>query len=375
MRPVALVLRAGAVVVVAGFVFSRLVGESPPSVAEQAPVPPKAVVEEKPPPVVKPKPKPPAGVVTIAAVGDVMMGSTPELPPNGGRTFFDDVGTDLAADVVLGNLEGTLSTGGRSACPPASANCHAFQTPPSYAKWLAKAGFTVMNLANNHALDYGPSGQEQTIKALRGNGLALTGRPGEITVQRVGELRVAILGFAPYSWAQRLTDITAAKQLVRKAAAKADIVIVTMHAGAEGADRAHVRPGTETYLGENRGNAVAFSHAVVDAGADLVVGHGPHVLRGIEWYRDRLIAYSLGNFAGYKAFALEGPLSVSAILRVTLRADGGLDTATLVPIRLEGAGVPMLDPDRNAIELVRTLSRGDFGERGVKVSASGIVSR
>ena len=224
----------------------------------------------------------PAGVVTIAAVGDIVMGSTPNLPPDGGRSFFDAVQTDLAGDVVLGNLEGTLSVGGGSKCGAGSTNCYAFQTPPAYAARLKEAGFTVLNLANNHAYDYGPSGQAQTLAALAKQRLATTGRPGEITYQQVGEIKVALLGFAPYAWAQRLTDIPAARRLVRKAAANADVVIVTMHAGAEGTDHTHVRPGTETYLGENRGNVVAFSHAVVEAGADVVIGHGPQWSHGRE---------------------------------------------------------------------------------------------
>ena len=375
MRLVALVLRAGAVVVVAGFLFSLLVDGAPAPVAEQAQAAPKIAVVKKNVVVKKPARAVPAGVVTIAAVGDIVMGSTPNLPPAGGRSFFDGVETDLAGDVVLGNLEGTLSTGGSSKCGAGSANCYAFQTPPSYAAWLRKAGFTVMNLANNHAFDYGPSGQAQTLAALARQRLAHTGRPGEITYQQVGEIRVAVVGFAPYPWAQQLKDIPAARRLVKTAAAEADVVIVTMHAGAEGTDHTHVRAGTEMYLGENRGNVVAFSHAVVDAGADVVIGHGPHVLRGMEWYRGRLIAYSLGNFAGYKVFALGGPLSLSGILRVTLRGDGGFDSGTLVPTRLVGAGVPALDPAESAHGIVRTLSKADFGARAVKVSANGSLTR
>ncbi len=245
---------------------------------------------------------------------------------------------------------------------------------PSYAAWLKKAGFTVLNLANNHAFDYGPSGQTQTLAALGKQRLATTGRPGEIAYQQVGDIDVALVGFAPYPWAQSLTDIPAARRLVKKAAAHADVVIVTMHAGAEGSDRMHVRPGTEMFLGENRGNVVAFSHAVVEAGADVVIGSGPHVLRGMEWYRGRLIAYSLGNFAGYKVFALGGPLSISGILRVTLRGDGGFDSGTLVPTRMVGAGVPALDPAESAHGIVRTLSKEDFGARAVKVSPNGTLS-
>ena len=133
---------------------------------------------------------------------------------------------------------------------------------------------------------------------------------------------------------------------MKKAAANADVVIVTMHAGAEGSDRMHVRPGTEMFLGENRGNVVAFSHAVVEAGADVVIGTARTCCAGWSGTRGRLIAYSLGNFAGYKVFALGGPLSISGILRVTLRGDGGFDSGTLVPTRMVGAGVPALDPGR-----------------------------
>ena len=376
MRPVALIVRAGAVVLAVGFLFTLLIDGAPKPVTEQVQAAPDRQGTVKKPVVAKkPARAVPPGVVTIAATGDIVMGSTPNLPPDGGRSFFDGVEADLAGDVVLGNLEGTLSTGGGSKCGSGSSNCYAFQTPPSYAAWLRNAGYTIMNLANNHAYDYGPSGQSQTLAALAGRRLAHTGRPGQIAYARVGEIRVAVVGFAPYPWAQDLTDIPAARRLVRKAAANADVVIVTMHAGAEGTDHTHVRPGTETYLGENRGNVVAFSHAVVDAGADVVIGHGPHVLRGMEWYKGRLIAYSLGNFAGYKVFALGGPLSLSGILRVTLRGDGGFDSGTLVPTRLVGEGEPALDPAESAHGIVRTLSRQDFGGRGVKVSPNGNLTR
>jgi poly-gamma-glutamate capsule biosynthesis protein CapA/YwtB (metallophosphatase superfamily) len=138
---------------------------------------------------------------TFAAVGDIVMGSTPNLPPDGGAGFFGAVERRLSAEVVLGNLEGTLSTVPSTGKCVASADCYAFHTPPSYARRLRQAGFTVMNVANNHALDFGPAGQAQTLAALRRAGLKWTGRPGEIAYQRVGAIRVALLGFAPYPWA------------------------------------------------------------------------------------------------------------------------------------------------------------------------------
>ena len=385
MRGIALIVRAGAVVCAFAFLFSLAVHGSPrPAIASR-----EAAAASTGSPATKARrttqakraatkraaPKIPPGVVAIVATGDIVMGSTPKLPPDGGRSFFSDVETDLAGDVVLGNLEGTLSTGGSSKCRPSSTNCFAFQTPPSYARWLARAGFTVMNLANNHAFDFGQDGLTQTIDALDGAGLLYTGRPNQITVQKVGDIRVATVGFAPYPWAASLTDLAAAKKLVRAAGRVADVVVVTIHAGAEGRDHQHVRPGTERFLGENRGDPVRFAHAVVDAGADLVVGSGPHVLRGMEWYKRRLIAYSLGNFAGYDVFSLGGPLSTSGILRVTLDGAGRFETGRLVPTRVVGAGLPALDPSEAAHGIVRTLSREDFGSRGVKVGADGILSR
>ena len=377
MRSLGFLLRAGAVVALLAVVFSLLDGDEPVQVAaaesdaqaareQQQATPARAKRKTAPPP---------PGRVTLVAVGDIVMGSTPNLPPDGGSGFFDDVESELSGDVVLGNLEGTLTEVDRSKCGARSRNCDAFRTPPSYGRWLKRAGFTVLNLANNHAFDFGARGLEETVRTLDRQGLLHTGRPGQITIQRVGDVTVALLGFASYPWAQRLTDIPAARRLVRRAGERADLVVVTFHGGAEGASKQRVLRRTEWFLGENRGHLVRFAHAVVDAGADLVVGHGPHVLRGMEWYRGRLIAYSLGNFAGYKVLALGGPLSVGGILRLTLRADGRFESGILVPTRLDRAGVPRLDADERAHGLVRRLSRLDFGGRGVTVAPSGVLGR
>ena len=305
--------------------------------------------------------------ISFAAVGDMAMAPSAD----GGASFFSRVRSVLTGDVVLGNLEGTLATGGYSKCSASSTNCFAFRAPPAYAAVLKRSGFTILNLANHHALDYGPTGQAQTIAALEHVGLRHTGRPGEITYLRAGGARVAVLGFAPYRWAQSLLDLPGAVRLVRKASEHADVVLVTMHAGAEGATHEHVRPGTETFLGENRGNAVAFSHAVVRAGADLVVGSGPHVLRGLEWYRGRLIAYSLGNFLGNGTLSIAGPGGVSAVLQVRLRRNGAWAGGRIVPVRLLSPGVPALDDSGAADVEARSLSKEDFGRNAVRVGANG----
>jgi poly-gamma-glutamate capsule biosynthesis protein CapA/YwtB (metallophosphatase superfamily) len=310
----------------------------------------------------------PPPVVRFAFTGDIAMVAGPA------EDYFRSVRKQLAGDVVLGNLEGTLTERGTAKCGTGSSDCFSFHAPPSYARLLRGAGFTVVNLANNHAMDYGDVGQQDTVAAVRKSRLLTTGRPGEIAYAKVRGVRVAVLGFAPYPWAQSLLNLPAAEALVRKADRWAELVVVTMHAGAEGSDHQHVRPGNEWFLGENRGNSVAFAHSVVRAGADLVVGSGPHVLRGLEWYRGRLIAYSLGNFVGYRTLNTSGVTGASGILHVTLRRDGSWRAGRLDAITIAGSGIPRVDPDGAARGLVRTLSRDDFGRRAMQVSVTGMLS-
>ena len=310
--------------------------------------------------------------IDVTYVGDTVMGSLPYgLPADGGASFFSQVDDLLAGDIVLGNLEGTLTTRGSSKCGAGSSNCYAFRTPPSYARWLKDAGFTVMNLANNHANDYGPVGLSDTVAALRRVGIRNTGRPGTQATVTAGGQKVAILGFASYTWSDPLTDIAQAQRRVRQAARTAPIVIVTFHGGAEGSDKTHVPQGTETFLGENRGDLRRFTHAVIDAGADLVVGSGPHVMRGMELYKGRLVAYSMGNFAGYAVFSLGGVLSTSGVLQVTLNPDGTFRSGRLRPTQLVGEGTPA--PGGDGVALVRSLSSQDFGSRAPRIGANGVI--
>jgi len=319
--------------------------------------------------------RPPAqkpATVTIGWVGDTMLGRAGALPPDRGRTILKDTGrVTVAPDLMLGNLEGTLSVGGVSKCAVASANCHAFQVPPDHAGALHRAGFDLMSLANNHAFDFGQTGRDQTVRALEAAGLASTGGPGEITVLEHEGIEVAVLGFAPYPWSAPLNDHDAATELVREAGEQADVVVVTMHAGAEGVDRTHTPVGTEVAYGENRGDSRRFARAVIDAGADLVLGAGPHVLRGMERYRGRLIAYSMGNHAGWHNFSGAGTLALSGILRVTLREDGTFDRGILTPVTLRPPGTPVRDPAHASTRLIDQLSVQDFGQSAVRLGETG----
>jgi hypothetical protein len=146
-----------------------------------------------------------------------------------------------------------------------------------------------------------------------------------------------------------------------------------MHAGAEGAQADHVTGREEVYLGEDRGNPEAFAHMAVDAGASLVIASGPHVLRGLQFYRGHLIAYSLGNFAGYGNFSIHGDLTMSAILRVRLSSSGRFERARLYPVLLAGTGRPV--PGGGAISFLARLCATDFGASAARVQPSGVITR
>lgn len=312
-----------------------------------------------------------AGTVTIAAVGDTAMGVTPTLPPDP-ASYLGPVEGELKGDVVFGNLEGTLTDVSESPkCGPESSECFAFRAPPEYAAYLADAGFTLMSNANNHSFDFGEAGEEETVRALHEAGIEQTGLPEEITVVEVGGQKLAFIGFSPYSNAPSLTDLDAAEDLIQEADRKADIVVVAIHAGAEGSDAQHVTGAEEEYLGEDRGNPEEFAHRVIGAGADLVLGSGPHVLRGMEVYRDRLVAYSLGNFSGFHNFTIEGVLGESAVLHVTLARDGSFRAGRLASLRLVEEGQPVPDPEEAAAQTVAELSAEDFGGTAVRIGRGG----
>ncbi len=266
------------------------------------------------------------------------------------------------ADITAGNLEGVLTDATASKCDGAEReDCFAFRAPPAGAAVLRRAGFDLMNLANNHAWDYGAAGQADTIAALDAAGVRWTGTPGQVTVLSRHGVRVAFVGYAPYAWAPSMHDIPLAQGLVRYADTRADVVVALMHAGAEGRTQTHTPVGVETSYGEDRGDTRLFAHSLVDAGADLVLGSGPHVIRGLERYRDRLIAYSLGNFAGWHNFAGGGTYDLSGLLQVRIDGLGRVRGGHWRSLRLREPGVPQVDPANASASLAVDLSREDFG--------------
>jgi poly-gamma-glutamate capsule biosynthesis protein CapA/YwtB (metallophosphatase superfamily) len=334
------------------------------------------------------KPTPPKVInkdpITIAAVGDVMLGSTSindsYLPPNDGADILKEVTPILsAADITFGNLEGPMLEGGStSKCPANSTRCFAFRVPTRYGKYLKEAGFDVMSLANNHAGDFGDYGRESTRKTLDALGIKYAGSDKAqytTTFLDVKGKRVAFIGFAHNNLVPNVNDLEFAKKLVEDAKKKADIVVVSFHGGAEGTDQQHVPNKTEIFAGEARGNLPLFAHTVIDAGADLVIGHGPHVMRAMEIYKDHLICYSMGNFATYGMFTLRAETALTAIFEIKIDADGKFLSGKLYAGKQFGKGGPVLDKTGEGIRKVRELSMADFPSTAPKIADDGTFTK
>ena len=321
--------------------------------------------------------------ITIAAVGDIMMGSPypndSRMPPNDGADLLKGVTPILsAADIAFGNLEGPLADGGVSVkCGGSHGNCFAFRCPTRYGKYLKEAGFDVFGVANNHAGDFGEAGRASTRATLDALGIKYAGSDPDrysTTFLEARGKRVAVIGFGHNGGMPNVNDLDNARRLVVEAKKKADIVIVSFHGGGEGTDHQHVRNQSEIFLGENRGNLPAFTHTVIDAGADLVLGHGPHVMRGMEMYKDRLIVYSMGNFCTYGWFGLGAETALTEIVEIKMGWDGKFISGKINGGHQEGKGGPILDNTGSSIRTVRGLSIADFGANAPKIADDGTIT-
>lgn len=318
--------------------------------------------------------------LTFAAVGDMMLGTDyPEnhLPDDDGIGFLQHVTPILvSADLSFGNLEGVLVNGGEPAKKCRNANaCYLFRAPTRYAQLLADAGFDALSLANNHARDFGEDGRSATMLALESVGIVHSGRAGDFAILETAGLTVSFVAFAVTRNSNLLHDYALAADIVTAQAALYDLVVVSFHGGAEGRNTTRIPFAEEEYFGEPRGDVARFARSMVDSGADFVFGHGPHVVRGMERYKDRLIAYSLGNFATYYGISVEGVKGIAPILIVVVDQQGRFIEGRLhstIQIRPDG---PSVDPDQQALTLMRDLSRRDFPDSGLQFHEDGRISR
>jgi len=332
--------------------------------------------------------------LNIIGVGDIMLGtnypSAKYLPANKGRNLLRSVNDILKkADVTFGNLEGTILDKGPTIkhCK----KCYAFRMPEYLADNLVTAGFDVVSIANNHARDFGDRGLRNTIKVLTKLNIESAGlrkrsetetadllnNRETATFERNG-VKYGFAAFAPNVGTVDIRNIPYAQEIVQQLDQANDIVIVSFHGGAEGTAHQHVRRKTEHYYGENRGNVHEFAHAVIDAGADIVFGHGPHVTRAVEVYNKRFIAYSLGNFCTYGRFSLRGATGVAPIIDVKVKNGPDLETkgefvkAKITQIRqIKNSRVVK---GGNAISIIRKLTREDGFLTNITISKDGWIT-
>jgi hypothetical protein len=318
--------------------------------------------------------------VSIIGVGDIMMGTNyPEdkLPPHDGVHLLKNVDSVLRdADVTFGNLEGTLLDDGGipKKCKDPKV-CYAFRTPVRYVKNLVNAGFDMVSLANNHAGDMGDPGRKSTMETLAGANILHAGQLSQPTVVfEKDSIKYGLAAFSPNSNCVDINDLEGAIEIVKKLDSICDIVIVSFHGGAEGAQFQNVPRTNELYYGENRGDVYKFSHALVDAGADVVFGHGPHVTRAVEVYNERFIAYSLGNFATYRGISVSGVNGLAPIIKVFADKTGKFYYGQIIPTYQSYESGVRIDPQNQVIKKIQELTQKDFPESQIHIDENGLIT-
>ena len=300
--------------------------------------------------------------INVIAVGDIMLGSnypSKDYLPN--SNIILNLSSILRnADVTYGNLEGSFLTKNATTSKSGS-NSYAFKMPDYYAPYLKNAGFDVVGIANNHVGDFGDAGRINTQKILTDNGISFAGLTNcpYATFVKNG-VKYGFASFAPNNGTISINDTTNAKKIVAYLSNVSDIVIVAFHGGAEGSKYTHITKKNEIFLGENRGDPYHFSRAVINAGADLVFGSGPHVTRAVDLYKDRFICYSLGNFATSGKFSLMGMKGISPIVNVSINKKGEFQKAHVTSTKQIDKNGPIVDVDNLAFNQIMSLTKTDI---------------
>ncbi|WP_051304691.1 CapA family protein [Chitinilyticum litopenaei] len=312
--------------------------------------------------------------ISVSAAGDIMTGSSYPTPllPERCTDLFAGLREQLGrADVTFGNLEGVI-TENTSEVKPCKEGCFFFAMPPSTPQCLKESGFDVVSIANNHAGDFGAAGRRDTARYLAQHGLPYSGqddcRPA--ILERKG-LKIGVLAFSPSAGTCPMNDHAGATRRIAELAGQVDITVVSMHAGAEGMKALTLPPGREFFLGQDRGDVRAFAKLAVDAGADLVLGHGPHVPRAMQLYKGRLIAYSLGNFATWQRFNLREANGYALLLNAELDREGRFVQGEIISAIQTKQSGPTLDPEHKAARLVQELSDRDIPGHGLLIAPDG----
>lgn len=318
--------------------------------------------------------------IKLALTGDIMMGTTypqTQLPQEDGRLLFQHVAPILSsADIAAGNLEGTLCDGGTTTKRMSKVS-YAFRTPVRFAPRLSEAGYDFLSVANNHVNDFGDTGISSTMKALDGVGIKYAGIKG-ICEWCVLEKDGRRYGFCAFSHNQKTCDhrdLETVRRILGELREQADFVIVSFHGGAEGSAHNRLPYGRETFCGENRGSIRELAHFCIDEGADVVYGHGPHVLRAVEVYKGHFIAYSLGNFCTPYGINLRGISGYAPVVTIRVLADGTfVDGQIHSFIQQRGAG-PLPDAQNLVAKEMKRLTELDVPKTPITISVTGAITR
>jgi poly-gamma-glutamate capsule biosynthesis protein CapA/YwtB (metallophosphatase superfamily) len=276
-------------------------------------------------------------------------------------------------DVRFGNLEGTiLNEGGEVKKCDDSTKCYAFRQPEYTFDYVKNAGFNFLSIANNHIGDFGETGRANTINVLKRNGFKYAGlqRCPWDTLTIKGKV-IGFIAFAPNTQCLRIENLEEVSKRVKELDKIADIIIVSFHGGAEGSSHRHVTRETEIYYEEDRGNVYQFARTVIDAGADVVLGHGPHVTRAIDLYKGKFISYSMGNFCTYARFNLKGSNGVAPLFQLEIDKEGNLVKGMVVSTKQLGEGGPRLDKTNRAWNEIKELTMEDIPETPIEFMANG----
>lgn len=318
--------------------------------------------------------------VEFIGVGDIMMGTNfpneSYLPPDTAKSLWAPLKDTLRqADITFGNFEGVILTEGGT--PKYCKNpkvCYLFRTPEPYIGNLVDCGFDLLSLANNHAGDFGNAGRRNTTAVLDSLDIVSAGllsRPSAVLKKK--GVTVGFAAFSPNVGTQLIHDLDSAIKIVSHLDSVADIVVVSFHGGAEGGKHQHVTRKTERFYGEDRGNVYKFAHAMIDHGADVIFGHGPHVTRAIDIYKNRFITYSMGNFFTYGRFNLRKENGYAPLIKLSVDHEGKFLSGKIVPVYQPDRGGPVLDSRLRAISKIKSLTKEDFPELPISIEDSGII--
>jgi len=319
--------------------------------------------------------------LTVIGVGDIMLGtaypSEEYLPPSNGSMLLSDVADILKdADITFGNYEGVLID--EEGTPKECNNpklCYLFKTPEHYAVHLQEAGFDLMSLANNHAGDFGPEGRKSSIEVLTKLGIAVAGTQSTpYTIFEAKKTKIGFAAFAPNTGTISIHDYARAREIIQHLDSTCQIVIVSFHAGGEGPEFQHVTRKRESFVGEDRGNVYEFARLVIDAGADIVFGHGPHVTRAIDLYEGKFIAYSMGNFCTYRRFNLKGPNGIAPIVKLWVNGEGDFLQGQIFSTHQLGSGGPLVDENQKVLRKIKELTLQDFPDTALEILDDGLIT-